>query len=61
EENFTIILKELELFDIKYIEKEYDSLSQNLKNYTKTQMRNFQLEQIKSISHKKYLNNIDFK
>jgi len=61
EANFIIILKELELFDIKYIEKEYDSLSQNLKNYTKTQMRNFQLEQIKSISHKKYLNNIDFK
>lgn len=59
QENFTIILKELELFDLKYIEKEYESLSENLKNYTEAQMRNFHLKPIKSISHKKYLNNIN--
>tara|TARA_Y100000592_G_scaffold87351_1_gene141788 strand:- start:646 stop:2064 length:1419 start_codon:yes stop_codon:yes gene_type:complete len=58
-ENFSIILKELDLFDIKLIKKEFDNLSKKYKNYLYDRIKK-QKEwnnKVETISHKKYIKN----
>ena len=58
-ENFSIILKELNLFDVKLIKKEFDNLSKKYKNYLYDRIKK-QKEwnnKVETISHKKYIKN----
>ena len=57
EQNFTVILKELNLIGVKQIEKEYSNLSHNLKNFTKVNIDKILNKKYDEISHKKLLNN----
>ena len=58
EQNFTIILKELNLINVNQIKKEYNNLSQNLKNLTKENISGFLNQKYFEISHKKFLNSL---
>jgi len=56
--NFIIVLKELNLINKKSIEKEYNFLSKNLKDYTESKIKehnNFYKDYTNVMSHKKYL------
>lgn len=56
EQNFTVILKELNLIGVKQIEKEYSNLSHNLRNFTKVNIDKILNKKYDEISHKKLLN-----
>ena len=58
EQNFTIILKELNLINVDQIKKEYNNLSENLKNLTKENIGKFLNHKYFEISHKKFLNSL---
>ena len=58
EQNFTIILKELNLINVDQIKKEYNNLSENLKNLTKENISGFLNQKYFEISHKKFLNSL---
>ena len=56
-ENFSIILKELKLIDVKSIKKEFDNLSKRYKNYLYDKIKR-QKEwdnKVKAVSHKQYI------
>jgi len=57
EENFTIVLKELNLIDLKKINYEYNNLSKHLKTLTEKYVMNILNKNHNIISHKKFLNN----
>jgi len=59
-ENFSVVLKELNLFDKKSIKKEFNSLSQPYKDYVYEQVDRQKSwnDNVKTISHKEYIQKV---
>jgi tryptophan halogenase len=57
DDNFTVVMHGLGLFNIESIKKEYDSLSNEFKNYVEPQISNF-LSSETGISHKKFIQTV---
>ena len=55
EENFTVVLKELNLINLKKISNEYDNLSKNLKTFTEKHVTEILNKKHNIISHKQFL------
>ena len=61
--NFVILLKELNLIDKKSIKKEYDSLSKDFKDYTKHKIREYNkfYSDTNTLGHKQFLQSFYYK
>tara|TARA_R100001369_G_scaffold2032_2_gene6431 strand:- start:138 stop:653 length:516 start_codon:yes stop_codon:yes gene_type:complete len=61
--NFAILLKELNLVDKKSIKKEYDSLSDDFKKYTKNRIKKYNefYKDTNTLGHKQFLQSFYYK